>query len=118
MKYTLLYIFIFLTTCCWAQSFEQYIVAEDAYGISSNFNNTDPKVSIFPNPTSDFISIEDKAGVVHQITFYNVLGKEVISYNSTVDKKFDIMNFQKGIYLLQLKDQEGQILQTIRLKKI
>ncbi len=118
MKNILLYVFICFTTCCAAQSFSQSFVADDTYGISSSLNNTDPKISIFPNPASDFITIDDAADVVHRVTFFNVLGKEIISHDASSTKKFNMMDFQNGIYLVQLKDNQGQILRTIRVRKI
>ena len=118
MKNILLYVFICFTTCCAAQSFTQTFVADEAYGISSNIDDTDPKVSVFPNPASDFITIDDADNVVHRVTIYNVLGKEIASHDSSSIKKFDMMNFQNGIYLVQLIDQQGQILRTIRVRKI
>ena len=118
MKNLLLCMLICFTTCVWAQGFSQRFVADDSYGISSTSYNTNPDISIFPNPASDYITIEDKKDVVKRVTFFNVLGKEIISHDASSNKKFDMMDFQNGIYLVQLKDQEGQILQTIRVRKI
>ncbi len=118
MKNLLLCILICFTTCAWAQSFSQKFVADDVYGISGSSFDTNPEISIFPNPASDFITIEDKQDVVKKVTFFNVLGKEIISYDASSNKKFNMMDFQNGIYLVQLKDHEGQILQTIRVRKI
>ena len=118
MKNLLLYIFISFSTCCWAQSFTQSFVADDMYGIASVSDHTDPSISVFPNPASEFISIDDQNNLVKQVTFYNVLGKEIISFDASATNKFSIMDFQNGIYLVQLKGHEGQILQTIRVRKI
>ncbi len=118
MKNILLYIFICFTTCCAAQSFSQTFVGEEMYGISSNLDNPSPKITIFPNPASDFITIDDKENVVHRVTFFNVLGKEIVSYDASTQKKFEMMDFQNGIYLVQLKDNQDQILKTIRVRKI
>ena len=118
MKNILLYAFICFTTCCVAQSASQTFVGDDAYGISSNIEPTNPKISIFPNPASDFITIEDAGKIVHRVTFFNVLGKEIKSYDASSTKKFDMMDFQNGIYLVQLKDNQDQIIRTIRVRKI
>jgi len=118
MKNLLLCILICFSTCVWAQSFSQKFVADDVYGISNSALETNPEISIFPNPASDFITIEDKKDMVKKVTFFNVLGKEIISYDASSNKKFNMMDFQNGIYLVQLKDKEGQILQTIRVRKI
>lgn len=119
MKNILLYFFICFTTCCAAQSFGQSFVADESFGIASSSSDyTNPKISIFPNPASDFITIDDEENVVHRVTFFNVLGKEMASYDASSRKKFEMMDFQNGIYLVQLKDNQGQILRTIRVRKI
>ena len=118
MKNILLYVFICFTTCCAAQSFSQSFVADETYGISSDISNPDPKISIFPNPATEFITIDDAQNVVARVTFYNVLGKEIATYEANNKKTFDMLHFQNGIYLVQLKDKEGQILRTIRVRKI
>jgi len=118
MKHFLLYIFIFFNTCCFAQQITNSFVNDDLYGVSTSFSNTDPKISIFPNPTSDFIVIDDESGEVATATLYNLLGKEVISFKVSSSTKFDLMDFQKGIYLVQLKDAQDKIIQTVRIRKI
>ncbi len=118
MKNVLLYFFICFTTCCAAQGFSQSFVADETYGISSTQSNPDPTISIFPNPATEFITIEDSDNIVARVTFYNVLGKEIATYEANNRKTFDMMHFQNGIYLVQLKDNQDQILSTIRVRKI
>ena len=119
MKHILLYFFICFSTCLVAQNYSMTFVSNDEYGIS-NFNNrdTNPEVSVFPNPTSDFITIEDKNEVVSTATIFNLLGKEVGTFNVNGLQRYDMSHLFNGIYLVQLKDKEGLILQTIRIKKI
>ena len=119
MKHILLYIFVCISTCVVAQGFTSSFVSDDSYGITSaTFNNPDPSVTIFPNPTADFIKIHDKEGIVSTAIIFNLLGKEVATIQVNGASTYDMMDHQKGIYLIQLKDKQGQILQTVRLKKI
>jgi len=119
MKHILLYLFICLSTCLVAQSYTQTFVSDDEYGIlSSLFEDTNPEVSIYPNPTADFITIEDKQEVVNVAIIFNLLGKEVGTFSVKGSSSYDMSLLQKGIYLVQLMDKQGQILQTIRVKKI
>jgi len=85
---------------------------------SAQLTNTDPKISIFPNPTSDFIVIEDESGEVAEATLYNLLGKEISTFSVKMTKKFDLMDFQNGAYLVQLKDAQGRVIRTIRIRKV
>lgn len=64
-------------------------------------------IVIYPNPTSDFITIE--SGVDFSVSSYQIfdfLGKEMLRQNSS---KIDISNFPKGIYLLKLVNVNGGI---------
>jgi len=119
MKHILLYIFVCISTCVVAQGFSSSFMSNDDYGISSSsLNYSNPVVAIFPNPTTDFINIQDKEGVVSTAIIFNLLGKEVATIQVKGSCTYDMMTHQKGIYLVQLKDKQGQILQTVRLKKI
>jgi len=77
MKQILLYIFLFISTCTLAQGFGQSFVSADDYGIASSFSETNPNIKIFPNPTTDYITIEDQDGEVAHVSFFNLLGKEI-----------------------------------------
>jgi len=99
-----------------AQNYTQTFVSADIYGASSADNN--PNVSIFPNPTSDFITVEDKDGVVASATIFNLLGKEIATFKVDGINRYNMMSLQKGIYLVQLKDEKALTLQTVRIKKI
>jgi len=119
MKHILLYIFICISTCVVAQGFSSSFVYEEEYGIANtSFDYTDPTISIFPNPTTDVINIEDKEGLISTATIFNLLGKEIATFQVKGSSTYDMMDHHKGIYLIQLKDNQGQILQTVRLKKI
>lgn len=116
MKHIILYTFICISTCVFAQSYTQPFISTDLYGVSGIANN--PNVSIFPNPTSDFINIEDKDGVVATATIFNLIGKEIATFKVDDITRYDMMSLQKGIYLVQLKDDKDLTLQTVRIKKI
>jgi hypothetical protein len=120
MKHILLFIFICISTCAAAQSFSYSFVADsDEYGISNvSPKSAEPSITIYPNPTTDFINIHDKNGVISTATLFNLLGKELVSIRVDGTSTYDMMAHDKGIYLVQLKDNQGQILQTVRLKKI
>lgn len=118
MKQTLLYIFICISTCTLAQGISQSFVAADNYGIAFSISGTDPTITIFPNPTADFITIDDAEGKVATVSFFNLLGKIVATHEISGNKKFNLMEYQNGIYLVQLKDVQGKVIQTVRIKKI
>lgn len=119
MKQLLLYFLLFFSTCAVAQSFTHNFVGEAEYGIATSpLNQENPIISIFPNPTADFITIDDNENAVSSATIFNLLGKKVITFTVNGPTTYDLMALQKGIYLVQLKDGQDNILQTVRVKKI
>ena len=71
-------------------------------------------LSLFPNPTTNrfylqasFLKVEDLT-----LTLFNILGKRVHIENfktRNLSWSFDVQHLPKGVYLLQLKNREGQV---------
>ncbi|QVY66116.1 T9SS type A sorting domain-containing protein [Polaribacter sp. Q13] len=57
------------------------------------------KIAVFPNPTTDFISIENATNEIKSVTIFNVMGKQVKTFNK--HSNLDVSNLAKGIYLLK-----------------
>lgn len=71
-------------------------------GIDGNTDNTSP--SIYPNPTSDIITI---SGINNfSITIFDLNGR-VVYHNSTPDSKIDIGFLPKGMYIIKLNTTKG-----------
>ncbi|WP_298237217.1 T9SS type A sorting domain-containing protein [uncultured Algibacter sp.] len=81
----------------------------------SNKNNLIEGFSFGPNPTRG--SINFKANVVlDKISFYNVLGKEVMTKRvNTKEVSMNLSNLSSGIYLAKV--QSGSITQTLKIIK-
>lgn len=72
-----------------------------------NFNKSN-KISIYPNPASDFINIKIVESVDFSTEIYNMLGKKVRTYKN--QKTINISNLTSGIYILKIFDSKsGQI---------
>jgi hypothetical protein len=66
----------------------------------SDFENL--KISMYPNPSSDFINISNDNLSIKNVKIFNVIGKKVAEIN-VVDNKvinIDIQNLSKGIYIV------------------
>ena len=71
----------------------------------------DSKLSIFPNPVKDVMNISyDKA--INQIDVYDVNGKLVKTY-TTVDNTINVSDLSDGIYMLNIKTEEGLVVRKI-----
>ncbi len=64
--------------------------------------NTGSQFTIFPNPTSNIITISSNQSPITSIVITDVLGKSVYSedFIETVVKTFDISSFAKGMYFV------------------
>ncbi len=86
--------------------------------VGINDYNKGNDISIFPNPTSDFISINLTEEVKNQspkIQIFNVDGKEVLSQKINETKNtFDVSNFAKGVYFISLSN-EAKIISTKKI---
>ncbi|SHG70358.1 T9SS type A sorting domain-containing protein [Winogradskyella jejuensis] len=86
------------------------VVKNSTLSIESDFlNNT---LSIYPNPTTDNITISSSTSI-NSISVFNLLGQQVINTSQT--EKIDISHLESGIYLVKLKTESGE--QTKRIIK-
>lgn len=69
---------------------------------SQNFE-VENKISIYPNPSSDFISINGLQKN-ENIKIYSVLGQIVKTINVVQNQKIDIKNLKDGIYFLKFNN--------------
>lgn len=83
-------------------------------GIENNNLNTDFKV--YPNPTSDWIKIESKTSKELIISILNLSGKVLINSLLVGSSNLDLTNFQKGFYILEIK-QSDKILESRKILK-
>ena len=68
------------------------------------------KINIFPNPASDFITLNISANDSGMATFYNILGQEVMTQElNSINTRIDISELNSGIYMLAIKTSEGSI---------
>ena len=64
-------------------------------------HKSDPKISLFPNPTTGKIYLEYESEVDYNVT--NLLGS-VLNISRTQNGEIDISNLPNGVYIIQLDD--------------
>tara|TARA_A100000171_G_C2136743_1_gene150869 strand:+ start:2767 stop:3144 length:378 start_codon:yes stop_codon:yes gene_type:complete len=86
--------------------------------------NNDPKVKVevFPNPTSDFLTIDLSKLDLKQpkIEIRNIIGSKMeMTSEDLGDKKHrvDVTTYPRGYYLVLVKDDQSKFQQTIRFSK-
>ena len=72
------------------------IIVNSASSVQENNND----ISIYPNPTKDFVNIDsDGYNGIISTKVYNLLGSLILSTNS---KKISLQDFSNGIYLFKV----------------
>jgi hypothetical protein len=85
---------------------------------SSQEQNTEIKVvKFYPNPATSLITFEFKKEAEDNKTYsfqvFNFPGKKVYETGNVSSKTvIDLTNFFRGIYIYQLKDQSGRIIES------
>ena len=84
--------------------------------ISSALNELNEEISIYPNPSNGklFISTSE---VIKSIKVTNIIGKEIYSNNNFNDNSIDLINFNNGVYFINLSTEKGTITKKIILTK-
>jgi hypothetical protein len=74
------------------------------------------KLTVFPNPTSDFFKVSEMPGL-KTIELFNIVGNKVRSYDAVPQKQYYVGDLTDGIYLVRLESASGKVIKTIRLSK-
>jgi hypothetical protein len=92
--------------------------------LASIQTNNDPKVKVevFPNPTTDFLTIDlSKLNLKKpNIEIRNIIGSKMsMTKEDAGDKKIrvDVTSYPRGYYLVLVKDDQSKFQQTIRFSK-
>ncbi len=73
------------------------------------------KVSIYPNPTSDYLNINWSGNQPQMnVEFYDITGKQVLNQLVNNNSKLSIQGFNKGLYLIKLSD-NGKMIETRKI---
>lgn len=75
------------------------------------------KISVYPNPATNYISI-DQDEDVKQIVIFNLVGRKMMSINDVEkDQQYDVSNLPRGMYLVRIVDNSNKIITTQRISK-
>lgn len=96
------------------------VVATNLYSFSSllsSINDLDKaRLEIYPNPTTDYFQLRG-ADLVDRVVVYNVIGREMRSFDAQPNKNYAVNDLPNGLYLVSLVSDEEGIVKTFRLGK-
>ena len=76
-----------------------------------------PELSVFPNPTTENIAVQDNADAIGQVVVFNLLGKKVKVFEASKGEHYYIGDLTKGVYLVQLVGRNKQVAKTQKIEK-
>lgn len=79
---------------------------QNASRISERIVSND--LNLFPNPTSDQLTIQSKNASVDEITLFDVVGKEVIKQSIHAKEcTINLNNLHNGLYFIRIKTENA-----------
>ena len=78
--------------------------------------NNYAKLSVFPNPTSDYFEVTETPGLRY-VEVYNIVGNKVRTFDAVPQKQYYVGDLTDGIYLVRMTSSSSKVLKTIRLSK-
>lgn len=72
-----------------------------------NDNELNKALSIYPNPSSNVVTVNSKSDVLTSISIFDINGKQILDINTinTETKTLDISNFSNGIYFMTINNE-------------
>ena len=91
--------------------------AEDRWELFSTEDNLFENLTVYPNPASDALWIQNTTLIEGTVTVYDILGKVIIQEEMDSSKKsMDVSNLVGGIYILKITSGNKQIIKKIIIK--
>jgi hypothetical protein len=73
-------------------------------------------VSIFPNPATEYITVNNE-DAVKSIVVFNMVGRKIRSFTTEKGERYEIGDLPNGLYVVQLFGKNNKVLITQRLTK-
>lgn len=84
----------------------------------ANLSKEGAAPSIYPNPVTEFMFLQDDYSRVKHIEVYNVVGRKMQGFSvGYAGEKYDVSRLPRGIYMVRMLDEQGNILRTQRISK-
>jgi len=74
-------------------------------------------IAVYPNPTSEFISVQDNNEIVGFLAVFNIVGRKLKEFEYTKGDQYSLLDLPKGMYLVQIQDRSRRIITTQKIDK-
>ena len=74
-------------------------------------------LSVFPNPATEYITVNDAGESIEQVAIFNLVGKKVKEFEFVRGESYPVSDLPKGIYLVQLLDRNKRTIKTQKVEK-
>ncbi|MEO6038521.1 MAG: T9SS type A sorting domain-containing protein [Saprospiraceae bacterium] len=74
-------------------------------------------LTVYPNPTAEFISVQDNNEVVGYLAVYNIVGRKLKEFEFAKGDQYSLLDLPKGMYLVQIQDHNRRIITTQKIDK-
>lgn len=92
-------------------SFSDFVIGIAAQKITlgnESFEMNSFKIAVFPNPTSDVVTISSTQNI-KSTSIFDLLGKQVFAANAfSNETKIDLSQYNSGIYLVKIESENGK----------
>ncbi|TNE51870.1 MAG: T9SS type A sorting domain-containing protein [Bacteroidetes bacterium] len=88
------------------------------FGVALQAQNANkPDLTVYPNPTTDYISVKDNNDVVGYVAVFNLVGKKLKEFDFVKGESLFVADLPKNIYLVQIQDHDRRVLKTQKVNK-
>jgi Secretion system C-terminal sorting domain len=73
---------------------------------------------VYPNPITEFLSINDENDQIRRLDIYNLMGRQIKSITiSAKGERYSVEDLTNGVYFIRLIDKNNRITTTQRINK-
>lgn len=87
-------------------------------GTLTELNNKAEEPKVYPNPAIEYFMLEDNNSDVRHLEVYNIIGRKLLNFSVKHNgEKYDVSALPKGMYMVRMLDNNGNIVRTQRISK-
>lgn len=117
MKQTLLFLLIsFFSLTAFGQFSPDGSDADQSYFFNDPSEQPQIKITIFPNPATNYISISNEDHV-SEISVFNLVGRKIKTFEVQEGARYDVSDLPQGMYLVQVMNHSKKVITTQRIRK-